>query len=255
MSDRNFSLAYGMKKRAKKMAEGGRISPDANHESSCTEHCEQPCAIHEQANLPEATEHMENDVKVNDPAMREDDRRLNEHGAKEVGAGGYAKGGMVHEAEGESERSRGVSKAGEHVRLDENDEAKDEHYRILGQLKADRRDRKFMADGGMIEDNEQDEAHEMDMVGRIMKSRAQEFSHGGQVANQDHGENDNELAGFSPNEFDDLVLRDDDMEEAEYTGANSGDELSSPGEDERRKDMVSRIMASRRKKDKLPNPR
>ena len=103
-------------------------------------------------------------------------------------------------------------------------------------------------------DNESANMEDADMIARIMHSR-KKYSKGGQVANQEHGENNNELAGFSPNEFDDLVLRDDDMEDADYTGSNSGDELSSEGEDSRRKDIVAKIMASRRKKDRLPNPR
>lgn len=73
------------------------------------------------------------------------------------------------------------------------------------------------------------------------------YSEGGMVANSDEMEADS-----SPNEFDDLHLRDD--LESSYTGGNSGDELSSMGEDERRKDIVSRIMASRRKKDHNPRP-
>ncbi len=100
----------------------------------------------------------------------------------------------------------------------------------------------WMAEGGMMTDSGyQDEDHDMDMVGRIMKQRQMMYSKGGKVANQDSIE-----AGFSPNEFDDLHLRDD--LESSYTGANSGDELGNAGEDERRRDIVSRIMASRRKR-------
>ncbi len=76
------------------------------------------------------------------------------------------------------------------------------------------------------------------MVDRVM---ARKMSKGGMVANTDLPE-----ADFEPNEFDDLHLRDD--LESHYTGANSGDELSSNGEDERRRDMVRRIMASRGKR-------
>jgi hypothetical protein len=74
------------------------------------------------------------------------------------------------------------------------------------------------------------------------------YSEGGKVANQDEIE-----AGFDPNEFDVLHLEDD--LNFHDTGANSGDELGNSREDEDRKDIVSRIMASRRKKDRLPNPR
>jgi hypothetical protein len=106
----------------------------------------------------------------------------------------------------------------------------------------------MMAEGGQIMDNEQDDAHMMDMVGRVMKQHQQMFSKGGQVAN----ETDIDTADHMPAQYDDLVLRDDDMEDADYTGSNSGDELSDDGEDERRKDIISRIMKSRAMKDKLP---
>lgn len=75
------------------------------------------------------------------------------------------------------------------------------------------------------------------MVDRVM---ARKMSKGGMVANEDLPE-----ADFEPNEFDDLHLRDD--LEGGYTGANSGDERSTDGEDERRRDMVRRVLASRGK--------
>ena|ERR1700677_4155524 len=84
-----------------------------------------------------------------------------------------------------------------------------------------------------------------DLVMRIMKKR---YSEGGKVANQDE-----KITGDMPNEFDVLHL-DDDLESS-YDGANSGDELGNDQEDEDRKDIVSRIMKSRAKKDRLPNPR
>src|SRR4029077_16313063 len=76
---------------------------------------------------------------------------------------------------------------------------------------------------------------EGDLVDRIMKHRQPTFSDedryskGGRIANQDHGENDNELAGFSPNEFDDLVLR-DDLESHYGDDDNSGDALGNAQE-------------------------
>lgn len=88
---------------------------------------------------------------------------------------------------------------------------------------------------------------EDDMVSRIMKSRANMYSKGGKVANATP-----EVAGFKQNEFDDLVLRDD--LESHYTSENSGDELGNEQEDYDRKDIVSRIMKSRAKKDRNPRP-
>jgi hypothetical protein len=74
------------------------------------------------------------------------------------------------------------------------------------------------------------------------------FSEGGKVANSDEIE-----AGFSPNEFDDLHLR-DDLSSTYGDDDNAGDEIGDDREDEDRKDIVARIMASRRKKDRLPSP-
>lgn len=97
-----------------------------------------------------------------------------------------------------------------------------------------------MAEGGMMSPmhGEQDEAHEEDMVGRIMKQRECMYSEGGRVAN------DTPItAGFESNNFDDLVKRDD--LEFSYTGKNSGDELGDKAEDHDRHDMVDRIMMKR----------
>ena len=143
----------------------------------------------------------------NDAAMSEDKRSLGEHGAHEEGEQGGGQG--FH---GES----------------------------------------FEGNPGDKHDEYQSEAHDEDMVGHIMKQRQQHFSKGGEVANEDHGHNDDKLAGFSPNEFDDLSLR-DDLEESE-TAKNSGDEDGDAREDKDRNDIISQIMKSRKKKDRLPNP-
>ncbi len=109
----------------------------------------------------------------------------------------------------------------------------------------------WMAEGGQITDNYSDteDSDGQDMVGRIMKQRQQAFSKGGRVANQDSIE-----AGFAPNEFDDLHLR-DDLKSTYGDDDNSGDSLGNAREDADRKDTVARIMKSRAKKDRLPNPR
>lgn len=90
------------------------------------------------------------------------------------------------------------------------------------------------------------------MVDRIM---AKKYSEGGKVANERQGDSTDVMptAGDAPNEFDDLALRDD--LEFHDTGANSGDELGNAQEDEDRRDIVSRVMRSRAKRDRLPNPR
>lgn len=93
------------------------------------------------------------------------------------------------------------------------------------------------ADGGDVDESSS-------MVDQIMAK----MSKGGQVANQDEA-----ITGDMPNEFDDLHLR-DDLEFSE-TEANSGADLGNAREDKDRADMVAQIMKSRAKKDRLPNPR
>lgn len=86
-------------------------------------------------------------------------------------------------------------------------------------------------------------------VERIMKKRKaenQNYSEGGMVANDtinDEG---------SIDQYDDLVLRDD--LEGEQP-ADSNEHVGPSKEGERRSEVVARIMASRSKKDRLPNPR
>lgn len=106
------------------------------------------------------------------------------------------------------------------------------------------------ADGGDVS-NERASGYEegygdSDMVNRIMKKR-ETYSKGGEVANDTPME-----ADFKDNDFDDLA-KDDDLEFKE-TAANSGDEDGDAAEDKDRKDIVSRIMSSRKKKDKNPRP-
>ncbi len=105
-----------------------------------------------------------------------------------------------------------------------------------------------MAEGGMAEEKESGYGEmpdeDSDPVGRAMKKR---YSKGGMVANETPI-----TADFEDNEFDDLVKRDD--LESSYTGADSGDEIGDKQEDDDRKDIVSRVMKSRAKKDRMPRP-
>jgi hypothetical protein len=83
---------------------------------------------------------------------------------------------------------------------------------------------------------------EEDLVDRIMEQRSKSMSgvarlsEGGKVANQDEIE-----AGFDPNEFDDLHLR-DDLESSYGDDDNAGDALGNKQEDKDRADLVDRIM-------------
>ena len=74
-------------------------------------------------------------------------------------------------------------------------------------------------------------------LGQLKAQKTGYFSKGGMVANEAKSNRDT-----------DFLATDDDLE-FNYTGKNSGDELSSPGEDDRRKDVVSKAMARRKKKD------
>jgi hypothetical protein len=203
--------------------------------------------------------------------MMEDDRSLNQHGEIEVGPeGAYADGGDVMPEDMYSKFNRledeaGISHPAEsdlsiYTRQTQAQMAADQDMDNRREIedKANKAEDGYWhpdmkAEGGYITDNEQDDSHEMDMVGRIMKQRQQSFSQGGKVANSDHGVNDSKLAGFSPNEFDELALNDD--LESSYTGANSGDELGNKREDINREDIITKIMRSRAKRDRLPNPR
>lgn len=88
-----------------------------------------------------------------------------------------------------------------------------------------------------------------DLVGKIMAKR---YSEGGRVANEDAGASASEpdrMAKDDPNEFDDLALRDD--LESSYTGADSGDELGNRRESDDEADIISRVMRSRGKRDRM----
>ncbi len=234
-----MAIAYAMKKKSKKMAEGGKVEPKPT---------------------PAPVQH--------DQAWAD---------AFKKGAG-FAKGGEVKGVNQGFTRDSGASHAGLKMRLSHGDkhnpvrgdndkkfqnkmvnDAKMEHKKVLSEMKSMPNPKlKGLADGGEVEPeiydpnmepvdmNESTEHADDDLVMRIMRKR---YSKGGMVAN-DTG--CGQEAGKLPNQFDDLVLRDD--LESDYDGVNAGDFLGNAQEDEDRKDIVARIMASRKKKDKLPSP-
>lgn len=197
----------------------------------------------------------------------------------------YADGGNVSPYEGNtvhpdvsrkewgSGAKQGTSLTGEHVRgsarAKENgmnkasssrmESAKSLHREVLSNLKNDKGDRQNLAEGGFVEDEEaQYDPTEMpmdkenmgamdedeDMISRIMHQR---YSKGGMVANQDE-----EITGDMPAEYDDLHLR--DTEDMTDSGAADGDDLGNKQLDMDDDDIVSRIMRSRNKKDRMPRP-
>lgn len=188
----------------------------------------------------------------------------------------------------------GESQAGQGLRISEiNDsgmqKAYEKHGKVLAEMKSMRKPNlKGLAHGGFLDEemasgyhdmpmeheimnhaamSEDDrklnqhhvmamDSQEQDIVDRIMMKRSQDFaglarlSRGGMVAN-DVGTG--QEADKLPNQYDDLVLR-DDLESSYGDDNNSGDASGNAQEDEDRKDIVARIMASRRKKDRMPNP-
>ena len=86
-------------------------------------------------------------------------------------------------------------------------------------------------------------------VMKIMMGRAKGYSKGGQVANEDSGESSSdseELAKSESNEFDELG-KSGGMD-AQYHGS---EEIGDEQEDEDRDDIVSRVMKSRSKRDRM----
>lgn len=170
-----------------------------------------------------------------------------------------AKGGEVKDhAKGVHKQSifsenPGVSSAGKMVRNSKDKDidkhsrgmsglaAKFKHQDVMEEQKSMPKPKLPMAEGGMVDEEDHDD---MDMVGRIM----QRYSRGGQVANDVGVSEADEL----PAEYDDLVLRDD--LESHYDAEDSGDMDGDAAQDARDADVVARVLASRRKKDRMPRP-
>lgn len=107
---------------------------------------------------------------------------------------------------------------------------------------------KCMAKGGFVEEEEASgyeeapEQEDEDMIGRIMKKR--KMAKGGVVE---------PVADFESNDFD-VLDKNPAPDDADYTGANSGDELGNAELDENDRDLIGRIMRSRAKRDRMPRP-
>ena len=93
------------------------------------------------------------------------------------------------------------------------------------------------------------EHEDEDMISKIMRKM---YAKGGVVA--DEGEADEDMqADSDANDFDYLSTGDLD-DSTTNSGAADGDELGDHQEDEDRHDIVSRIMKSMSKKDRMPRP-
>jgi len=285
-----IAIAYSIKRgEGKKMAMGG-YAKGGECEHGKMSHCAQGChmaeggpalthegyessAAHEHINKPGKNgpmveqesgymSHEGNRVKHNAGAEYEDDERLNQHGAEEVGPLGHSgkKEDAPHMAEGGEPMltdsgyqhehpdmeddlvsrimaQRSYAKGGDveaeerHVPSDEKGTGSEYAGHKPGSLSPDTKDHKGQDYGD-------------DIVGRGRHHHERRRS-AAQVANETMI-----TAAREPMQFDDLVKRDDDLQSADYTGANSGDFKGSEGEDSRRsevKSMVERIMMARRK--------
>lgn len=235
----SLAIAYSVKRKANKhkMAEGGDVEDDRYFEQQ-----ERDAAKAHRDDLPMRRDPMSHEER--EEHMRGLDRvsRVLEkmYGKK------FAEGGGIIDTsrnpESLSERgihhttsTEGRSPVGNSLRnkyrdhADAIQEAKEGHKQILSELRHMPIVPEY-SEGGVVD--------------RVMKKR---YSEGGRVANTD------ELtADFDPMEFDYLHLR-DDLEFSE-TGDNSGDFLGDEQEDEDRRDIVSRVMRSRAKQDRMPNP-
>lgn len=230
------------------MAEGGQIKD--NYQSPSTAMHQTHETEDEQAQS--FVDHEGNDQRPNGPAMSEEEKKLNQHHVpmmhlqpedeksmvnkimhqKEMDYASLdrlAKGGMVDRimcAQGADASSSSSSSA------------------PSSPTKKDAAD----LDKGMDKGDSDRWAHPIDTVVNAFK-----YSEGGKVANQEHGPKDSRLAGFDQNEFDDLVLR-DDLESSYGDDNNAGDSNDNDQENKDRSDIISRILKSRKLKDRMPNP-
>jgi hypothetical protein len=252
------------KPKLKGLAHGGDVHGYQSHTVPHEDHDFADLDHHKEEKASGFVHHEGNVVKHNAKAIHEDDKMLNQHGEDEIGPEGHhhAYGGEIHPHQSEAHEmdmvgqimkkrqhayakgghvkshekgvhlsdinvKKGPSYVGQMVRAKESMRPiYEEHEENLKQLKSMPKPKlKGLAHGGPVH----------------------HYSHGGKVANDDHAF---EYEFHTPNQFDDLVK--DDNLEFHYTGANSGDYLSDAREDHDRHDIVSKIMKSRAKKDKLP---
>lgn len=170
------------------------------------------------------------------------------HGGKMMAEGGDARD--YHTYEPGSEENTGASSKTFHNKLkpagEENviDNSLDTAKSFVKKLFNSEEEK---AEGGMMGYAEGGEVDD-DLVSSIVRKRRGHSA--GAKANET-----GPISDFEDNQFDYLVSNDDMGGKADYTGANSGDEIGNHQEDEDRKDVVSQIMASRRKKDRLPRIR
>lgn len=263
----SFAVAHAMKKKAKKMADGGSV-PDPDPKNA---------AAMQKGAMSSGT-----------PSWDEIKKNVSEGLGMAEGGEAYkgdrltgSKNARMYSAQSEqkgintprmpyprSKESYGESSAGYSAKGGLNEQAKEQHKKTLHEMHSMKKPN-LMAEGGDVRDehdmemlnqmgDEDEGAGDMDsihpMIQKIMMGRMKGYSEGGKVANEESGESTDEptFAKESGNEFDDLAL-DDDLEE-HYTGANSGDEMGDEQENHDEHDIVMRVLKSRAKKDRMPRP-
>jgi len=224
----SLAIAYAMKRR-KKMAMGGQLASGY-------------------LGMPYEP------VMKNKAALEEDDKDLNQEGEEDEGPmGAYAQGGMTMRDKmnrGEVDTDYGPNPE-HHEDEDKGPSFKDLPFNDQMMVRMHENTKNSY---GSSEPEEGDEypsveesayAYGGDIVDHIMRKR---YSEGGKVANATPI-----VAGFKPNEFDDLVLR-DDLESTYGHDDNAGDALGNAQEDEDRHDIIARIMKQRKMKQHNPRP-
>lgn len=264
----SFAVAHAMKKKAKKMADGGSVpEPDPKNAAAMQKGAMSsgtPSWDEIKKNVSEGLGMAEGgnaNYSGNPGHSRENIKGV--HQDKASGGGMSSAGAQVRSMH---RKSMGEGVLASHEALKSN--AVSAHEKVLSEMQSMKKPN-LMAEGGDVMDEHEMEmlnqmgdkdegAGDMDsihpMIQKIMMSRMKGYSEGGKIANEHSGESTDEptFAKESGNEFDDLAL-DDDLEE-HYTGANSGDELGDEQEDHDRHDIVMRVLKSRAKKDRMPRP-
>lgn len=251
-----LAIAYAIKRKAKKYAHGGKINhhdephSDRGHHVYEAKEIEESMFQHGHRMDEQSLEHMhdkkehhiEKAKKLTKQSIKKE-RMRKKNFPKHFAEGGFIEDNYQPECfEDCEEPSHPHNQASGYVGHQAN-QVKHNHSAMM-------EDDKMFNQHGKSDEGAGDMNSVSPRVMKIIMGRAQGFSKGGQVANDTHQfEEDFE----EPNEFDDLVLRDSDMEDADYTEKNSGDDLGNPGEDRRRKDRVMRAMM-KSKKQHNPNP-
>lgn len=133
----------------------------------------------------------------------------------------------------------GRSPAGSANNLGMKTRAKEEHERVLGEMRSMPKPNLY-AEGGKVDGDE--------MLDGIMRKRC--YAEGGKVE-EDH-ETAEPIADFEANDFD--LMHQEDVPDVHDTGANSGDEIGDKALEDEEHDELDEIMRSRKMKGRMPVP-